>query len=334
MSYETLTATMDHLVQEGTGILAADESLGTIGKRFEALGIANTEENRRDYRLLLATTPGLEKSISGVILFEETLLQHNAQGQSIPSLFLEKGIFPGIKVDKGLIPLVNTELEKVTEGLDGLAQRLQQYKEQGVRFAKWRNVYTISEDTPSIVALKTGAELLARYAAICQEAGIVPIVEPEILMDGEHPIEICADVTAMVLQEVFTALYLYQVELDCIVLKPSMVTSGKSAKPFSTPEEVAEFTVDVFRHHVPAAVSTINFLSGGQSSAQATANLQAINSLGEQPWNLSFSFGRALQDDCLKTWKGQASQVEAAQTALLKRAELNSLACMGQYQGE
>lgn len=332
MSYEALLSTTEHLLQEGTGILAADESLSTIGKRFEAIGIENTEDNRRDYRLLLATTPGLEDYIGGVILFEETFSQKNGNGQSIPAIFSEKGILPGIKVDKGLIPLVNTEQEKVTQGLDGLAERLAQFKEMGARFAKWRNVYSISEHTPSIIAIKTGAEILARYAAICQEAGIVPIVEPEILMDGEHPIELCADVASMVLHEVFSALHMYQVELECIILKPSMVTSGKAAKPFSTPAEVAEFTIDVFRHHVPAAVPTINFLSGGQTPAQATANLQAINSFGSQPWNLSFSFGRALQDDCMKTWQGKADQVEAAQAALLKRAKLNSLACLGDYQ--
>lgn len=332
MTYETLAATMEALSQPGKGILAADESLGTIGKRFDAIGIDNTETNRRDYRLLLATAPALERHVHGVILFEETFDQTNADGKTIANIFADKGILPGIKVDKGLIPLVNTEHEKVTQGMDGLGERLQTFKEKGAKFAKWRNVYSIGEYAPSMAGLRVGADLLACYAAMCQAAGLIPIVEPEILMEGNHSIEACADVSAMVLHEVFSALYLHQVELELMILKPSMVTAGQQCTPFSSPEEVAEYTIDVFRRHVPAAVPSIHFLSGGQTATQSTINLQAINSIGEQPWQLSFSFGRALQDDCLKTWAGKASQVQAAQAILVKRAELNGLASLGEYE--
>src|SRR3990167_1894944 len=330
MAYEDLVATIDILSQSGKGILAADESIGTIGKRFAAIGIENSEANRRDYRLLLASAPDIESYINGVILFEETFSQTNDKGENISVIFAKKGILPGIKVDKGLIPLVNTENDKISQGLDGLPERVKQFKAKGARFAKWRNVYSISEDSPSFGALRIGADLLAQYAAICQNEGIVPIVEPEVLIDGDHTIEMCADVSAMVLQAVFEALYIHQVELEFMVLKPSMVTAGKAHSPFSSSEEIADFTLDVFRHHVPCAVPTINFLSGGQTSKQATENLNAINQAGG-PWNLSFSYGRALQDDCLKVWSGKKENVEAAQAALLKRARLNSLATAGKY---
>lgn len=331
MSYEELSSTIELLAQPGKGILAADESINTIAKRFEGIGIENTEQNRRDYRLMLAKAPDIESYINGVILYEETMTHSDEHGKTIPQLLAEKGILPGIKVDKGLVPLANSKQEKITQGLDGLPERLKQFKAQGAKFAKWRNVYAINEDSPTFGGLRVGADILAQYAAMCQEQGIVPIVEPEVLMDGDHAIETCADVCAMVLHEVFSALYIHQVELDFIVLKPSMVTSGKQHTPFSSPEDVADFTLDVFRHHVPAAVSTINFLSGGQTAQQATLNLQAINSNGPQPWNLSFSYGRALQDDCLKVWGGKVANVRAAQEALLKRAKLNSLASLGEY---
>lgn len=334
MHYEELSNTMDMMLQAGKGILAADESNGTIGKRFASINVENTETNRRDYRLLLATTKDLEQYINGVILFEETFTQKDDEGHSIAQLFAKKGIVPGIKVDKGLVDLDNTEKEQVTQGLDGLKERLIHFKQLGARFAKWRNVYSISAFTPSITALRTGAENLARYAATCQSVGIVPIVEPEVLMDGDHSIEHCAEVCEMVLHEVFHSLFLHQVELSHIILKPSMVTCGKDTKPFSSPEEVADFTINVFRNNVPAAVPTINFLSGGQSSVEATANLNAINSVGQQPWLLSFSYGRALQEDCLKTWAGKKENVTKAQETLLNRARLNSLACLGDYQGE
>ncbi|MCW8398785.1 fructose-bisphosphate aldolase class I [Legionella sp. PATHC038] len=331
MSYEELSSTMELMLQQGKGILAADESNSTIGKRFTSIGIENTEENRRDYRLLLATTPNLEQYVNGVILFEETFNQTDEHGTPIAKLFADKGIVPGIKVDKGLVPLANTENEKVTQGLDGLPERLQHFKKLGAKFAKWRNVYSISEFAPSLTAVKTGAENLARYAAACQEAGIVPIVEPEVLMDGDHSIEHCAEVCEIVLHELFHALFIHQVELEHIILKPSMVTCGKAHSPFSEPDEVADYTIGVFRNNVPAAVPTINFLSGGQSPQQATANLNAINSIDHQPWLLSFSFGRALQEDCLTAWGGNKANVSKAQEALLNRARLNSLACVGEY---
>lgn len=332
MHYEELSTTMEQLLQTGKGILAADESNGTIGKRFASIDVDNNENNRRDYRLLLATAPDLEQYINAVILFEETFQHQDEHGTSIVELLQRKGIVPGIKVDKGLSNLANTDEEKVTQGLDGLKERLLHFKQQGAQFAKWRNVYSISDYTPSLLAIKTGAETLARYAACCQSVGIVPIVEPEVLMDGNHDIEHCAEACEFVLHELFHALFIHQVELECIILKPSMVTSGKSFTPFSTPEDVAEFTISVFRQHVPAAVPSINFLSGGQTPQQATQNLNAINQLGTQPWQLSFSYGRALQEDCLRAWAGRKENVENAQKALLKRAHLNSLASRGNYQ--
>lgn len=334
MYYEELSATMEQMLQDGKGILAADESNSTIGKRFATINTENNEQNRRDYRLLLATTPDLEQYINGVILFEETFTQKDDEGVSIPELFAKKGIVPGIKVDKGLVHLSNTENEQVTQGLDGLAERLQQYKQLGARFAKWRNVYSISEHTPSLAAIKAGAENLARYAATCQSLGIVPIVEPEVLMDGDHTIEQCAEVCELVLHEVFHALFIHQISLEHIILKPSMVTSGKACVPFSDAEDVADYTISVFRNNVPAAVPTINFLSGGQTPQQATANLNAMNTLGHQPWLLSFSYGRALQEDCLLAWGGKKENIAQAQQALLKRARLNSFASVGEYQSD
>ena len=333
MQFDELTDTMEQMLQVGKGILAADESTGTIGKRFDTIDVENTEENRRDYRLLLARTPGLEEYINGVILFEETFTQVDHNGESIAKIFSDKGIVPGIKVDKGLGLLPNTD-EKVTSGLDGLKERLLKYKDLGARFAKWRNVYSITDHSPSLAAVKAGAENLARYAATCQEVGIVPIIEPEVLMDGNHSIEECAIASETVLHELFHALFIHQVSLDHAILKPSMVTCGKSNQPFSNPEEVAGFTLSVFRNHVPAAVPSINFLSGGQSPQQATENLNAINTYEFSPWLLSFSYGRALQEDCLKAWGGKEDNVQAAQDALLHRAKMNSLASVGEYQTE
>ena len=332
--YDELSNTMELMLQDGKGILAADESNGTIGKRFATIKTENTESNRRDYRLLLATTPNLEQYINGVILFEETFHQKDEQGTPIAELFSKKGIVPGIKVDKGLVNLPNTENEQVTQGLDGLTERLLQFKELGAKFAKWRNVYSISDLSPSLAAIKTGAENLARYAAACQAVGIVPIVEPEVLMDGEHDIDHCAEVCEVVLHEVFNALFIHQVELEHIILKPSMITSGKECSSFSEADEVGDYTINVFRNNVPASVPTINFLSGGQTPQQATANLNAINTQGHQPWLLSFSFGRALQEDCLKAWAGKKENITSAQDALLKRARLNSMACLGEYQAD
>ncbi len=333
-NYEELAQTMDHMLQEGKGILAADESNATIAKRFNAIGIENTPENRQDYRLLLATTSGLGEYINGVILYEETFDNKNAAGESVPDLFMAQGILPGIKVDKGLIDLPNTEGEKVTQGLDGLTERLLHFKAKGAKFAKWRNVYSISDMSPSLTAIKAGAETLARYAATCQSVGIVPIVEPEILMDGNHTIDTCADASEIILHELFNALFTHQVELEYIILKPSMVTAGNQTITWSVPEEIAEFTLSVFRNQVPAAVPSINFLSGGQTPTQATENLNALNQVGAQPWLLSFSYGRALQEECLAAWKGEKNNVEKAQAILLRRATLNGLACFGEYEGE
>lgn len=331
MNYDELTTTMDQLLQDGKGILAADESNGTIGKRFTSINVENNEKNRENYRLLLATTNGLEQYINGVILYEETFQNKDKEGTPIAELFAKKGMIPGIKVDQGLTQLTNSSDEKITQGLDGLTERLLHFKAQGAKFAKWRNVYSISEMTPSLMAMRAGAETLARYASCCQSVGIIPIVEPEVLMDGDHDIDRCADASEMVLHELFNALFIHQVELENIILKPSMITCGKSHKPFYSPEEIADYTLSVFRNNVPAAVPTINFLSGGQTPAQATANLNALNSSGYQPWNLSFSYGRALQEDCLRIWGGKTSNIVEAQAALLNRARLNSLATFGEY---
>lgn len=332
MNHDELSTTIEHLLQEGKGILAADESNGTIGKRFATIDLENNETNRSNYRLLLANTPGLNQYINGVILFEETFENRDEQGTPIAELFTKQGILPGIKVDKGLVSLANTEDEKVTQGLDGLSERLLHFKNLGAKFAKWRNVYSISDYTPSLTAMKAGAEMLARYAATCQAVGIVPIVEPEILIDGDHSIDVCAEASEMVLHELFNSLFIHQVELENIVLKPSMVTCGRNVSKFSSPEEIADYTLSVFRNTVPAAVPTINFLSGGQTPQEAAANLNAINNMGYQPWNLSFSYGRALQEECLQAWGGKSNNLSKAQAVLLNRARLNSLACFGDYQ--
>lgn len=326
-----LESTISKLAVHGKGILAADESTATITKRFEAVGIQSNEDNRRAYRELLLTTPGVNQYIAGVILFEETLNQKTSQGIAFPEALNKLGILPGIKVDKGLVHLSNTTDENVTQGLDGLPERLAEYKAKGATFAKWRATYNISNTTPSTLAIKTNAEVLARYAAICQELGIVPIVEPEVLIDGEHTLARCEEVSEPVFHAVFNALYRHKVKLEYIVLKPSMVISGKSCSQKAGVKEVAEATLRVLRRTVPGAVPTINFLSGGQSSEQATAHLNAMNQLGNLPWNLSFSYARALQDYAMKTWQGQAKNVSAAQAAFLKRAKLNSLAAIGKY---
>lgn len=325
-----LEATTSKLAMKGKGILAADESTGTITKRFQAVGIESTEDTRRAYRELLMTAPGCQNYIAGVILFEETLSQKTSQGLAFPDALNKIGILPGIKVDKGLIILPNTNGENVTQGLDGLSERLAEYKSKGARFAKWRAVYAIGKDTPSTLAIKTNAEILARYAAICQTQGIVPIVEPEVLIDGDHTIERCEEVSEPVLHAVFNALYRHKVKLEYIVLKPSMVINGKACTQKASVEEVATATLRVLRRTVPAAVPTINFLSGGQSSEQATAHLNAMNQ-NVLPWNLSFSYARALQDYAMKTWQGQEKNIANAQTAFIKRAKLNSLAARGEF---
>lgn len=329
LSHE-LEATMMQLALPIKGILAADESHGTIAKRFNAIQVESTAENRRAYREMLFTTPQLHQFISGVILFEETLGQRASNGKLFPEVLAEQGIVPGIKVDKGITNLPNTQDEKITQGLDGLAERLVTYKEMGARFAKWRAVLNIAEHLPSTLAMRANAEALARYAAICQSQGIVPIVEPELLMDGNHSIERCAEATEQTLHEVFNALYRHGVILEGIILKPGMVISGVDHQPKNSITAVAQNTLRVLRRTVPAAVPTINFLSGGQSPELATAHLNAMNATKQLPWLLSFSYGRALQDPALKTWHGKPENVAAAQQALLSRAKFNAAATRGE----
>jgi len=330
-----LQATITDLVVKGKGILAADESAPTIAKRFKAINVESTEANRCAYRSLLLTTSGLGEFISGVILFEETLGQKTADGKPLPDVAAGQGIVPGIKVDKGFTPLINAPGDVITQGLDGLAERLAGYKEQGARFAKWREVYAIGAHNPTQAGIISNAEVLARYAAICQSLGLVPIVEPEVLLDGDHTIERCLEVIELVQHEVFHALHRHRVELEYTVLKPSMVVPGKDAPYRAGPEEIAEKTLVVARRSVPAAVPGINFLSGGQTPEEATANLNAMNAMaGNSPWQLSFSYGRALQQPVLEAWQGKQENVPAAQNALYKRARLNGAARYGRYSAE
>jgi fructose-bisphosphate aldolase class I len=326
-----LEETARALVAPGKGILAADESDGTIKKRFDSIGVESTEENRRAYRDLLFTTEGAEEFISGVILYDETIRQRSADGTPFPQLLERRGIIPGIKVDKGAKPLAHAEGETITEGLDGLRGRLEEYRGLGARFTKWRAVISIGKGIPSEYCLWTNAHALARYAALSQEAGLVPIVEPEVLMDGDHTIERSFEVTSRTLHAVFTELRDQRVHFEQMLLKPNMVLSGYGADQQASHDEVAEMTLKCFRRHVPAAVPGIVFLSGGQSDEDATANLNAMNALGEHPWQLSFSYGRALQAPALKAWGGEAGKVEAAQKAFYRRAKFNGAARSGTY---
>jgi fructose-bisphosphate aldolase class I len=328
---QSLEETARALVAPGKGILAADESDGTIKKRFDSIGVESTEENRRGYRDLLFTTEGAADHISGVILYDETIRQSSADGTPFPKLLEQQGIIPGIKVDKGAKPLANAPGEQVTEGLDGLRERLEEYRELGARFAKWRAVITIGEGIPSEYCIWTNAHALGRYAALSQEQGLVPIVEPEVLMDGTHTIEASFDVTSRTLHAVFTELRDQRVHFEQMLLKPNMVLSGYDAPQRAGVQEVAEQTLKCFRRHVPAAVPGIVFLSGGQSDEDATAHLNAMNAMGPHPWELSFSYGRALQAPALKAWVGETSNVPAAQAAYLHRARLNGLARSGSY---
>jgi fructose-bisphosphate aldolase, class I len=329
---DELQATITDMVQPGKGILAADESLPTIAKRFKPIGVESTEENRRAYRALLCTAPGIEAYICGVITFEETLGQKSDDGTPLPKVLADRGIVPGIKVDKGKGPLALSPGDLITYGLDGLAERLQHYKAQGARFAKWREVYEISAHHPSPHGIEANAEMLARYAAVCQEQGVVPIVEPEVLMDGDHSIGRCAAATEAVHKAVFAALHRHHVVLEHMILKPNMVHPGKAHATKASAEQIAEATVKVFRRTVPAAVPSINFLSGGMGPEEATLNLNAMNAeFPAAPWLLSFSYGRALQQPVLAAWQGQAAKVGAAQAALLKRARLNGAAQRGEY---
>ena len=334
-TFEELQTTIAGMVQKGKGILAADESHPTMAKRLKPIDVESTDENRRAYRALLFTTPGLSEFISGVILFEETLGQLSDDGTPLPEVLSQQGIVPGIKVDKGKGPLPGAPGDQITYGLDGLAERLQGYKQQGARFAKWREVYPITADNPTELGLKANAEMLARYAAVCQAEGIVPIVEPEVLMDGDHTLQRAAEVIEDVLHEVFHALHRHGVVLEHMVLKPSMVTPGKEHAAKATPEQVAEATVKVLRRTVPAAMPSINFLSGGQGPEEATANLNAMNRMfPNEPWEISFSYGRALQQPALQAWLGKSENAEAMQQALYKRAMLNGAARYGKYTAE
>ena len=323
------------LVPAGRGILAADESHPTIGKRFAAVGIESTPENRQAYRQMLFTTPGFETHISGVILFDETIRQATDDGTPFPKHLESLGVIPGIKVDQGARPLPGHPGEKVTEGLDGLAGRLAEYRELGARFAKWRAVIDIADGRPTRGCIEANAHALARYAAHCQEAGLVPIVEPEVLMDGGHSIERCGEVTEETLKAVYAALHTQRVVLEGTLLKPNMVLSGKEAPDRASPEEVARATLACFRRTVPAAVPGIVFLSGGQTDDEATANLNAINSGDEpQPWQLSFSYGRALQASALAAWSGKAENLEEAKRVAHERARQTAAARDGRLGAE
>jgi fructose-bisphosphate aldolase class I len=331
MSKQELEQVARALVAQGKGILAADESMGTIKRRFDSIKIESSEDNRRAYREMLFTTKGIEEAISGVILFDETIRTKASDGTPFPQLLAKKGIMPGIKVDKGPIDLPNFPGEVVTEGLDGLRGRLREYKELGARFAKWRAVISIAETIPTRFCLEANAHALARYAALCQEAAIVPIVEPEVLLDGNHTIERCQEVNEATLRTTFAQLAEHSVHPEGMILKPSMVVAGKDNPRQGGVEEVAERTIGCLKRTVPAAVPGIAFLSGGQSAVSATEHLNAMNKMGPLPWQVSFSYARALQDPALKAWKGDAANVAAAQKIFYHRAKMNSAARSGSY---
>ena len=334
MNVQQLQSTAQALVADGKGILAADESTGTIKKRFDSIGVESTEETRRAYRELLFTTEGVEEFISGVILYDETIRQSASDGTPFPELLESKGIIPGIKVDTGAKPLALTDGETITEGLDGLRERLDEYRGLGARFAKWRATYSIASGKPSEYCVWTNAHALARYAALCQEADIVPIVEPEVLQDGTHTIAESRKATGRVLQAVYTELHDQRLDFRGTLLKPNMVLSGYDASDRASVNEVADVTLECFYKHVPAAVPGIVFLSGGQSDEDATAHLNAMNARGPHPWQLSFSYGRALQAPALKAWGGKPENVEAAQRAYYHRAKMNGAARTGMYAPE
>jgi fructose-bisphosphate aldolase class I len=323
------------MTAEGKGILAADESTGTIQKRFDKIGVTNTEDNRRDYReLLFRSTDAMKNHISGVILFDETIRQKAKDGTPLVKLIEAAGSIPGIKVDAGAKPLAASNGETVTEGLDGLRQRLVEYHKLGARFAKWRATYDPTNGRPSYNCINANAHALARYAALCQETGIVPIVEPEVLMDGDNDIDTCAKVTEWVLKETFQQLYYANVALEGMVLKPNMVISGMKCPKQASVDEVAQRTVEILKRCVPSAVPGIAFLSGGQSDEQATAHLNAMNAEYELPWALTFSYGRALQAAPQKAWSGKAENVTLAQRAFTHRAKMNGLAAVGKWTAE
>ena len=334
MDKQRLVQTAQALVAEGKGILAADESSGTIKRRFDTINVESTEENRRNYREMLFRTAGVAEFISGVILFDETIRQNAADGTRMVNVLSDQGIIPGIKVDTGTVPLPEAPDELVTEGLDGLRNRLREYEELGAGFTKWRAVISISGNTPTSYGLNTNAHALARFAAMSQEAGLVPIVEPEILRDGDHSIDRCFEVTEETLREVFDQLAQQKVLLEGMLLKPSMVISGGSAAKRAEPQEVAERTIECFKRALPASVPGVVFLSGGEPDDSVTSNLNALNQRaaeGGAPWELSFSFGRSLQGEPLKAWAGQAENIEAAATAFYTRAKLTGAARKGAY---
>jgi fructose-bisphosphate aldolase class I len=334
MDLSKLEETARALVAPGKGILAADESTGTIKKRFDSIGVESTEESRRAYRELLFTTEGAGEFISGVILYDETIRQSTTDGMPFPKVLERAGIIPGIKVDTGAKPLPVAPGETITEGLDGLRERLEEYRGLGARFAKWRAVISIGDGIPSDYCIWTNAHALARYAAHCQEAGLVPIVEPEVLMDGDHTIKTSFHVTARTLKAVFTELHDQRVVLEGTLLKPNMVLPGYDSAEQVSHEEIAETTIRCFKRVVPAAVPGIVFLSGGQSDEDATARLNAMNAIGGVPWQLSFSYGRALQTGALRAWRGDPANVPAAQEAFYHRAKLNGAARYGRYSEE
>jgi fructose-bisphosphate aldolase class I len=332
MNYAELESTARAMVAPGKGILAADESTGTIRKRFAAIQLESTEESRRRYRELLFTSPALSEHIGGVIMFDETLRQKTRDGVPFAKLIADAGAVPGIKVDKGAKPLAAFPGETVTEGLDGLRERLAEYRELGARFAKWRAVIDIAVGIPTDFAIAANAHALARYAALCQEADIVPIVEPEVLMDGDHDIDRCEEVTDRVLDAVFHQLFAHRIHLEGMVLKPNMVISGKKCPRQASVEEVAQATIRCLSRHVPPAVPGIAFLSGGQSETEATAHLDHMNRIGGVPWELTFSYGRALQASAIEAWGGREETFAAGQSAFAKRARLNGLARSGRYE--
>jgi fructose-bisphosphate aldolase, class I len=333
MNKDQLVAVTKAMVARGKGLLAADESSGTIKRRFDAIGVDSTPDTRRDYReFLFRSREAMERHISGVILYDETIRQNAKDGTPLVKLIEAAGSLPGIKVDAGTKPLPNHPGEAITEGLDGLQARMAEYYKLGARFAKWRAVIDIGAGFPTSYCIAANAQALARYAAICQEADIVPIVEPEVLMDGDHTIERCEDVTIQVLKVLYRELFAAHVFLEGTVLKPNMVVPGKKCAKQSTPEEIAERTLRVFKYCVPVAVPGIAFLSGGQSDVEATANLNAVNRLGPLPWSVTFSFGRALQAAPQKAWGGKPDNVGAAQRAFSHRAKMNGLAAMGEWQ--
>jgi fructose-bisphosphate aldolase class I len=334
MNRSELESVARAIVAPGKGILAADESSGTIEKRLKSINVPSTEDNRQAYRDLLFTTNGAAEFVSGVILFDETIRQKSVAGPPFPEVLKKQGIFPGIKVDKGAKPLSGFADEKITEGLDGLRERLAEYVSLGAKFTKWRAVITIGHALPTSFCIDANAHALARYAALSQEAGLVPIVEPEVLMDGPHTIARCEEVTEKTLKRVYMALHEHHVHLEGSLLKPNMVLSGKECEEQASVDQVAEATVRCLNRCVPAAVPGIVFLSGGQSDEDATAHLNAMNALGTHPWQLSYSYGRALQAPALKAWGGQAANREAAQKAYYHRAKMNSLARTGNYRPE